>query len=74
MCKTSAQGKYAGQPAIGTICLLSFEKAGIPNLRIWGGSKYTPGGCVAEVQGVCWRKTILVPSPGATLLAESVLK
>jgi hypothetical protein len=74
MCKTSTQGKYAGQPAIGTICLLSFPKTGISILRIAGGSKYTPGGYVAEVQGVCWRKTILVSSPGATLLVESVLE
>jgi hypothetical protein len=34
------------------MCLLSFQKAGISNLRISGGSKYTPGGCGAEVQGV----------------------
>jgi hypothetical protein len=59
---------------MGTICLLRSEKVGISNLHISIGSKYTPGGCVAEVQGVCWRKTILVSSPGATLLAESVLE
>ena len=31
--------------------------AGISNLRISGGSKYTPGGCVAEAQGVCLYQT-----------------
>ena len=49
MSKTSAQGKFAGQPAIRTICLLSFQKAGTFFFCFSGGCKYTPSGCVAEI-------------------------